>query len=467
MKNNFSIKTCSFVVLSVSIFVFLFNSFNDASSQENLRETPIVKAVQKVKPAVVNISTKFKTYQKVNPFRNPFFDFFGDSFSTPFYTERESTSLGSGVIITKDGYILTNAHVVMNATKILVTLEDKREFEGKIEGGDPDFDVAIVKIDSKEELPTVEIGTSKNLLIGEPVLAIGNPFAYSHTVTTGIISALDRSINVGDKGSKKILNHLIQTDAAINPGNSGGPLLNIYGQLIGINTAIQGNAEGINFAIPIDRAVRIVKELLKYGEVEPPWVGFFIQEITSELAYHQGLPSSLLGKVIITDILPDSPAEKANLKRGDIITDIDDKKVASGDEYFDLINDHSPGDLINIKFNRNNKDYNVKLLTTRLPLEIAPKLAKDWLGFEVVENSQKLQKQLGLAISFGVVIKNVIKGKPAYNNDLVPGVIIIKVDSKDIRNYKDFEKSFVASCIKNKIYFEIFYGDRAYSLFLP
>ena len=188
-----------FYILITACFCLVSGLSDSLYCQENLRETPIVKAVKKVKPAVVNISTKYKIYQKINPFRDPFFDIFGDFFSTPYYTVRETTSLGSGVIISKDGYIITNAHVVMDATQIVVTLEDKREFEGKIEGGDPDFDIAIIKIDSEEELPTVEIGTSKNLMIGEPVLAIGNPFDYSHTVTTGIISALDRSITVGEK----------------------------------------------------------------------------------------------------------------------------------------------------------------------------------------------------------------------------------------------------------------------------
>jgi len=457
------------VVLLVFQFVIFpfFVELSCSEGKEDLRETPIVKAIRRVKPAVVNISTKYKIYQKVNPFRDPFFDIFGDFFSTPYYTVRETTSLGSGVIISKEGYILTNAHVVMDASKIMVTLGDKREFEGKIEGGDPDFDIAIVKISSEEELPTVEIGTSKDLMIGEPVLAIGNPFGYAHTVTTGIISALDRSITVGDKGNEKILSHLIQTDAAINPGNSGGPLLNVYGKLIGINTAIQGNAEGINFAIPIDIAKRIVRDLLRYGEVEPPWVGFFIQEVTPELANYYGLPLSLLGSVIVTDVLPDSPAEKAELKRGDIIVEVDRKKIRNEEEYFSFINNYGPDEFIEFKYIRAGKEYQVKLKTSKLPLEIAPKLAKGWLGFEVVENSNRIRQKLGLAISYGVVIKKVILGKPAFIKRLEPGDIIIKIDNRDVKDYNDFKRALVASSIKNKIYFRIVRGNRAYHLFLP
>jgi len=457
-----------FTLKFIAISVFLFSGFYcTLYCEEDLRLTPVVKAVQKVKPAVVNISTKYKIYQKVNPFHDPFFDIFGDFFSTPYYTVRETTSLGSGVIINKDGYILTNAHVVMNATKIMVTLEDKREFEGRIEGGDPDFDIALLKIDSEDDLPTVEIGSSEHLMIGEPVIAIGNPFDYSHTVTTGIISALDRSITVGEKGSGNVLSHLIQTDAAINPGNSGGPLLNILGQLIGINSAIQGNAEGINFAIPIDRAIRIVRDLLRYGEVEPPWIGLFIQEITQTLARYQGFKSNLIGKVIVTDVLPDSPAEKAKLKRGDIIIEVDGKSITSDDEYFSLISDHGPDEDIEFKYVRDDKVIQSRLKTAKLPLEIASKLAREWLGLEVVENSKKLQEKFNLAISFGVVVKKVNTEKPAYRKGLEPRDIIIKVDSKEIKTYEDFEKAFVASSIKNKIYFEIVRGNRAYRLFLP
>jgi serine protease Do len=460
------------LIILVFASFFFYSNINICSpittTNEDLRDTPIVKAVKKAKPAVVNISTQYKVVEDNNPFIDPFFrNLFGNHFSEPQYRVHESTSLGSGVIISKEGYILTNDHVVMDATKITVTLADKREFEGKIEGGDPDFDIAIVKIDPKGELPFVEIGDSKTLMIGEPVIAIGNPFGYSHTVTSGIVSALDRSINIGEKGSEKIMSHLIQTDTAINPGNSGGPLLNIYGRLIGITSAIQGNAEGINFAIPIDIAVRIIKDLLKYGEVEPPWIGLFVQEVTQQIAYKLNLPDSIIGNVIVIDVLPDSPAEKANIQRKDIINEVDGKTITSENEYLSLVNNHAPNDNVEFTITRNDKKSKVTLKTTNLPLAIASKLSKDWLGFEVTENSSTIQSKYKLAIPQGVVITNVLYDKPAYNHGLRPGDIIIKIDSKDIKSMKDFEKSFVASSVKNKIYFQVVRGNRAYSLYLP
>jgi S1-C subfamily serine protease len=224
------------------------------------RETAVVKAVRQVSPAVVNISSAYEVRKRTSPFSgfglNPFFDeFFRDFFDPRFERRQQNTSLGSGVIIDGEkGLILTNAHVIQKTGTIKVVLQDERDFEARIVGADPDSDLAVLKIDSKDRLPAIKMGSSEDLMIGETVIAIGNPFGFSHTVTTGVISAVNRSIRAQDR----VYHDFIQIDASINPGNSGGPLLNINGDLIGINTAIYAKAQGIGFAIPIGKARKII-----------------------------------------------------------------------------------------------------------------------------------------------------------------------------------------------------------------
>ena len=246
------------------------------------RRGPVVVAVEKASPAVVSIFSSQEVERQPNPFSgNPFFeDFFRDFFeSLP--DRRTERSLGSGVVIRPDGYILTNEHVVLQSGKIQIQLANERKLNARLVGADSDSDLAVLKVDDAKSLSHLPLGTSEDLLIGETVIAIGNPFGLSHTVTTGVVSAVNRSLNTGER----TYYDFIQTDASINPGNSGGPLLNIKGELIGINTAIYGKAQGIGFAIPISRAKRIVEELISHGAVEAPWVGVATQTLTPELAY--------------------------------------------------------------------------------------------------------------------------------------------------------------------------------------
>ena len=290
------------------------------------RESPVVKAVRKVSPAVVNISSSYEIRKRVNPFSgfglDPFFEnFFRDFFDPRFEQRRQSTSLGSGVIIDgKRGFILTNAHVIERAASIKVVLQDEREFEAQIVGADPDSDLSVLKIDSNDALPAIEMGSSDDLMIGESVIAIGNPFGFSHTVTTGVISAINRSIRTDDK----VFHDFIQIDASINPGNSGGPLLNIDGDLIGINTAIYAKAQGIGFAIPIDKAKKIISDLIQFGEVIQAWIGITVQNLDERLADYLNFPRKK--GVMVKAVESGSPAQKAGLQKGDIILSIGNKK---------------------------------------------------------------------------------------------------------------------------------------------
>jgi len=270
-------------------------------------------------PTVVNISTtrvvKSPGGEPLTPFFNdPFFkDFFGDEFFRQFRIpkERREQSLGSGVIVTQDGYIVTNNHVIEKATEIKVVLSDKKEFKGKVIGVDPKTDIAVIKIDSKE-LPTIPWGDSDKLQVGEYVLAVGNPFGLTNTVTMGIISAVGRA-NVGVAEYEDF----IQTDAAINPGNSGGALVNIKGELIGINTAIfsrSGGYQGIGFAVPANMVKTVMESLVKEGKVIRGWLGVSIQDITPDLAKQFGIKD--LKGALVGDVVEGSPAHKAGIKRG-------------------------------------------------------------------------------------------------------------------------------------------------------
>lgn len=307
---------------------------------------------------VVNIDTK----QSVSipdgqfsfglPFRQ-FQYFFGermpfdDDSAREFKGERkfESRGAGSGVIIRSDGYVLTNNHVVRKADDIEVTLSDGRKFKGKVVGRDSFTDLALVKIEANK-LPIIRFGKSDQVKPGDWAIAIGNPSGLDHTVTFGIISALGRSINA--LGSNV---ELIQTDAAINPGNSGGPLLNIDGELIGLNTAIQSGAQNIGFAIPIDVARDVVDQLLNKGQIDRPYLGIYMQDLNEKLAKSLGVPADTAG-VVIARVTSDGPAAGSGLKMGDVITRIDGTEVKDGKSVQRIVRKHKPGDKLNVLVNR-------------------------------------------------------------------------------------------------------------------
>ncbi len=348
-----------------------------APETDPARRSLVVEAVEKLSPAVVNISAE-QTVVQQSPFaapNDPLFDqFFRDFFdSRPRQSTR--TSLGSGFIVDTDGTILTNSHVILRGAKVRVTLADGREFQAKLVGADADSDLAVLRIQAGERLPTAPLGTSADLLIGETVIAIGNPFGLSHTVTTGVVSAVGRSL----RGDERTYTDFVQTDASINPGNSGGPLSNIHGDVIGINAAIYGKAQGIGFALPIDRAKRVLRELVSYGEVKRTWIGVFTQDLTPELARNLGVKKG----VIIATVEPKSPGAAAGLVRGDVIKKIDGHEVASTDEFEARIADHQAGDDIRLTVS-GDEDGAIREITVRVtvfPTADADGLLWSLLGF--------------------------------------------------------------------------------------
>ena len=403
-----------------------------------------------VKPAIVNISTTRTEKTPQNPFapffNDPFFEkFFGDRFrnqETP--KEHKEKSLGSGVIVSTDGYILTNNHVIRNADEIKVLLSDKREFTGKVIGNDSKTDISVIKIDA-DNLQTITIGDSDKLRVGEIVLTIGSPYGLNQTVTMGIVSAVGRA-NVGIADYEDF----IQTDAAINPGNSGGALVNARGELVGINTAIfstTGGYQGIGFAIPSNMAHAVMESLIKKGKVVRGWLGVSIQPITPELAKQFNIKEEY--GALVGEVIAGSPAEKAGILRGDVIIEFNGKKV---DEPYNLRNTVAntlPGEAVKLKIIREGQTEMITVKIGELPSEIQAEL-KEYenalKGVSVQDLTPDLYQKLNIPGKIkGVVITRINEGSPAQEN-LLPGDIIQEINRKAIANLQDFEN--IASKIK-------------------
>ncbi|MBN2374076.1 Do family serine endopeptidase [bacterium] len=426
------------------------------------RETPVVLAVKKVGPAVVNISTERIMKERINPFGDPFFDqFFRDFFNAFPQRSYKQQSLGSGVIINPEGYILTNEHVILKTSQIIVTLADKREFEAKLIGADTKSDLAIIKIDDKEPLPHVTMGKSDDLMIGETVIAIGNPFGLSHTVTTGVISALNRSVKVKED---RIYKDFIQTDASINPGNSGGPLLNILGELIGINTAIYQEAEGIGFAIPINRAKRIIKDLIHYGEVRKAWTGIYVQELDQNLLKHFDL--SIKEGVIVTKVMEGSPAEKSGIKQGDIIINMGGQAISTWEDYISIISGYTSGDRITFSIIRDDKKINIEVTASDIPIELAESLAFNWLGIRYRKITQNDFLKYGIKDKRGIIVTEVVRMKAADRAGIRPGDIIRQVNNQVIEEEETFKKAILAAAQQESLLLMVQRGPYIYPVTL-
>jgi serine protease Do len=396
--------------------------------------------VDAVRPAIVNISTTrtVKFQGGGDQFLDdPFFRrFFGDRFKTP--KERKSLGLGSGVIVDADGYILTANHVIQGADEINVTLSDKREFKGKIVGSDIMTDIGVVKIDAKD-LPSVKMGDSAKLRVGETVLAIGSPYGLSQTVTMGIVSAVGRA-NVGIADYEDF----IQTDAAINPGNSGGALVNVRGELVGINTAIfstSGGYQGIGFAVPTSMAKAAMDSLINKGKVVRGWLGVSIQSLTPELASQFGLTD---GKgVLVGDIVEDSPADKGGLQRGDIIVEVQGKKIDDPNQIRNMVAGIEPGQKIEMKIIRENKPITKNVTVSELPTDVQKPAKGEYgnllNGVSVQELTPEFIERFDIPKKLkGVIVAEVDEDSPAFGI-IKPGDIIQEINKQKIAGLKDYE----------------------------
>jgi serine protease Do len=399
----------------------------------------MAEIAEAVKPAIVNISTTrtVKIQGRDQFLDDPFFKrFFGDQFKMP--KERKTAGLGSGVIVSSDGYILTNYHVIKDADEIKVLLSDKRDFKGKVVGTDPKTEIAVIKIEATN-LPTIKWGDSNRLKVGEIVLAIGNPYGLNQTVTMGIVSAVGRA-NVGIAEYEDF----IQTDAAINPGNSGGAMVNVKGELVGINTAIfstSGGYQGIGLAIPSDMAKDVMDSLIAKGKVVRGWLGVSVQNITPELAKQFNLKEEK--GALVGDVVEESPAEKAGIQRGDIITAYEGKKIDEPYQLRNMVANTSPGKEVELTIVRENTTKTIKATISEQPAEVQ-KLSKgeyDNLlrGVTVQNLTPEIYKQLNLPKRLkGVVISDIDEDSPAAMV-LTQGDIIQEINRKKITSTRDYE----------------------------
>lgn len=411
-----------------------------------------VDIVKEEKPAVVNIYTTQVVKQHgrkgvrppPTPFpfgeEDPFKDFFDRFFGEIPPQEIPRQSLGSGFVIDKDGYILTNNHVIERADKIKVTLGNGKEYDAKVIGADQKTDIALLKIDAKEDLPVVRIGDSDTLEVGEWVIAIGNPFGVGQSVTAGIVSAKGRVIGAGP------YDDFIQTDASINPGNSGGPLINTKGEVVGINTAIftaggsQGNI-GIGFAIPVNVAKSIIMELKEKGSVTRGWLGVMIQKITPEIAKSFGLSES--DGALVGDVVKGSPADKIGIKRGDVIIEFAGKKIKSFEDLPKLVASTKPDTKVKMVVIRDGgrKEFTVTIGILKEEKEVVEAKAEENMGLSVQNITPEIAQQLNLDTTNGVVVTDVNPSSPAYAAGVRRGQVIAEINRKEIKDIEDYKKA--------------------------
>jgi serine protease Do len=417
------------------------------STGSTVSETPMVPAnfsdlAEKVRPGVVNIQVTKKVknvdfgFRRFfgNPFgeKNPFGDFFG-----PFSEGNppggfEQRGVGSGFVMNRDGYILTNNHVVEDADQIKVKLANGKEYDGKVVGRDPKTDLALIKIEASSDLQPLNLGNSDELKVGSWVVAVGSPFGLEQTVTAGIVSAKGRVIGSGP------YDNFIQTDASINPGNSGGPLINMKGEVVGINTAIIASGQGIGFAIPINMAKEIAPQLQEKGHVTRGWLGVSIQEVTPELAKSFGLKEKK--GALVSQVVSGSPAEKAGIEQGDVIVEFDGKEVADSKDLPRMVASTPVGKAATIKLLRNGKvlDLQVKVGEIEEKVEITKAPSHKSLGITVQNLTPEIAKGLGLKKDTGVVVTGVEPGSPAANAGIQTGDVIREVNRKPIKDVNDF-----------------------------
>jgi len=475
-KKHFSKSSRNLGIVSLIICLTLLAPVTSVYSQEggieSLRKTgkAFASVAKRVSPAVVFIQVEKMISQPSVDFffpfggeQNPLGDnflkhFFGEPFQqTPRHQKpqhpqpkQREVGQGSGFIVSADGYILTNNHVVGDTDKVIVKLADGREFKAKSIGTDPHTDVAVIKIDAKN-LPTLPLGNSDTLEVGEWVMAIGNPFGLSHTLTAGIVSAKGRSsLGISD------YENFIQTDAAINPGNSGGPLVNLEGKAVGMNTAIysrSGGYMGIGFAIPINMAKTIMDQLIKHGSVTRGYLGIVIQELTADLAKTFGLKGQK--GILVSQVTEDSAAQKAGMKQGDVIVEFDGKPVEKLAEFRNRVSLEAPGSKHDITVLRDGKRKKLTITIGKLPekAQVASAPSHSWekLGITVKNLTQELAQRFSYQGETGVIVTDVVSGSVADLAGIQPGALIKEVNRKTIQNVDEFQQAMKQSSDKSTV----------------
>ncbi len=411
----------------------------DLASRRDL----VVEVVQKTSPAVVYIGT----VQLVDGFRtrNPFQEFS--------YGEREEKraveGLGSGVIVDAAGLIVTNEHVIRGASEIHVVLADGRQVDAEVIGSDADNDLAVLKVTAKGPLPFAKVGTSSDLMIGEKVIAIGSPFGLKKTVTVGVVSAINRSF----KADGRTFNDFIQTDASINPGNSGGPLLNVDGEVIGINSAIFASAQGIGFAIPADKVKRIVNELTAFGKIRPAWIGIDVQPMTAEIRKRLGW--SRADGALVINVDPGSPAEQAGLQRGDIVTSVGATQVEDAEDFTVRLKSYPVKTPLSLSVFRGGQTLSIAVTPVEYPTKLADGLAWDRLGMRMKP------------VKGGMAITAVRPGTAAARIGLEPNDLVVRLNNQPLTTEAVFRELLIAARSSRSVLLLVQRGRQGYYLTLP
>ena len=463
--NKKTLLSIFFSILVIALIAYAASDWTDppiASARSTEPRSPIPASAtpgsfsdltEKLSPTVVNIKAskieKIRHFQNPNMPHEPFGDFFEHFFrQMPHSEKRPRQGAGSGVIFSKDGYILTNNHVVEGATKLTVTLFNKEEYDAQIVGRDPKTDLAVLKIDAGETLPSATMGDSEQLRVGEWVLAIGNPFGLNHTVTSGIVSAKGRVIGAGP------YDDFIQTDASINPGNSGGPLFNMSGEIVGINTAIIPQGQGIGFAIPVNTAKPLIPQLVKHGQVTRGYLGVHIQAITPDLA--KALKLKAHKGALVTDVEPEGPADKAGIKRGDVIVAYNHQDVEDSHDLPQLVAATKKGRKAIVTLIRNGEQKNIRVRVGKIPSDPLasdepsnPEQVKWGLMLNNLETGTS--DKLGLNHNRGVVVTAVQSGSPADLAGIRKGDIILEVNQSPVESIKEVKQHIAKSEDNNSL----------------
>ena len=431
-------------VLFLLCLSVLFALPAQAASKNVYADNPVVQIVKDVSPAVVNIDVEAVSKRSAVPlpFDDPFFkQFFGEEFQK-FSRSVPMKGRGSGFIVSKDGQILTNNHVIQGADKITVTLSDGKTYPAEVLGKDPTYDLAVIKIEPEGDLAVLELGNSEAVEVGEWVVAIGNPFGFEHTVTVGVISAKNRSIHARDVN----FDNFLQTDAAINPGNSGGPLLNLEGKVIGINTAIVPYAQGLGFAIPVDMAKQIMNDLVTYGKVKRGWLGVSVQTLTKEFADAYSIKDE--SGVVVADVLVDSAAEKSGVQRGDVIVSVNGEKVKDVQWFVNKIRAQAPDAEIKMQIVRAGKTVNVTAKLEEIPDSEGAAASVGGredvftkVGMKVSKLTSELRRQYRIDSKAGVIVTGVEQGSFAQTAGIREGDLLLEVNGKKVGSSDEAAKA--------------------------
>ena len=407
------------------------------------RRDVVVDVVQKVSPAVVYIGTVQVVESRFRP-RSPFEELFGGQ------DERRAVEgLGTGVLVDPSGVIITNEHVVRGASEIHVVLADGRQLDAEVVGADAENDLAVVRINPKGPVPFAKLGTSSDLMIGEKAIAIGSPFGLKKSVTVGVVSALGRSF----KADGRTYNDFIQTDASINPGNSGGPLLNIDGEVIGINSAIFNGAQGIGFAIPADKVRRVIAELAQYGKVRPAWVGLEVQPLTAELGKRLGWDRTY--GALVWNVEAGSPAEQAGVQRGDIVTQMGTTQLEDADDFQSRLKSYPAKTPLALTLVRNGQALNVVVTPVEFPPRLAEGLAWDRLGLKLK------------ATQLGMQVIAVRPGSPSNRVGIEAGDMVVRLNNQPLTSLEVFKDAIIAARGGKSVLLLVRRGRAGYYLTLP